>query len=127
MDRERAETYLRQLAEAELRRAATPGARDADRTGSLPLVAHALITAGAIDVDTADEVLAGFELAEAARWPAEGGAAALRRARLTWVRPRRDATGPSAGSRRPDGCTDLRRTRSGRVLAGLLRAFHRRR
>jgi hypothetical protein len=102
MDRERAETYLRQLAEAELRRAITPGARDADRPGRLPLVAHALITVGAIDVGTADEIMAEFELAQAARWPAEGGvAAALRRARLTWVRPRRDATGPSAVSRQP--------------------------
>jgi hypothetical protein len=101
MDRERAETYLRQLAEAELRRATTPGTRDADRPGRLALVAHALIAVGAIDVDTADEVLAEFDLAEAARWPAGGGVAGLRRSRLTWVRPRRDATGPSAVSRQP--------------------------
>jgi hypothetical protein len=101
MDRERAETYLRQLAETELRRATTPGGRDAHRAGSLHLVAYTLMTVGAIDVDTLDEVQAELELAEAMRWPAEGRAAALRRARLTWVRPRRDATGPSAASRQP--------------------------
>jgi hypothetical protein len=101
MDRERAETYLRQLAETELRRATTPGGRNAHRAGSLHLAAYTLMTVGAIDIDTLDEVHAELELAEAMRWPAEGRAAALRRNRLTWVRPRRDVTGPSAVSRQP--------------------------
>jgi len=39
MNRGRAETHLRQLAEAELRCATTPGALGAGRVGSLPLVA----------------------------------------------------------------------------------------
>ena len=101
MDRERAETYLRQLAETELRRATTPGGRNAHRAGSLHLAAYTLMTVGAIDIDTLNEVHAELELAEAMRWPAEGRAAALRRNRLTWVRPRRDVTGPSAVSRQP--------------------------
>jgi hypothetical protein len=47
MNRGRAETHLRQLAEAELRRANTPGALGRGHAGSLPLVAHSLIAVGA--------------------------------------------------------------------------------
>lgn len=43
MDRERAETHLRQLAEAELRRATAPGGRGLAHSGRLSLVAQALI------------------------------------------------------------------------------------
>ena len=56
MNRERAETYLRQLAEAELRRARTlPAARIPGRqnTARLALVAHALVAVSTVDVGTA--------------------------------------------------------------------------
>jgi hypothetical protein len=105
MNRERAETHLRQLAEAELRGATTPGRRDSGHVGSLPLVAQALIAVGAVDVGTADEILAEFDLALAVREPGQGGAggaggAAPRRlARLTRVWSRRDVTGAFAASR----------------------------
>ncbi|HEV3292803.1 MAG TPA: hypothetical protein VG123_27840 [Streptosporangiaceae bacterium] len=74
MDRERAESYLRQLAEAELRRARTlpaariPGRRD---TARLALVAQALVTVGAVDAGTADQIRAGLELAVAVRQPGQ--------------------------------------------------------
>ena len=99
MNRERAETHLRQLAEAELRGATTPGRRDSGHVGSLPLVAQALIAVGAVDVGTADEILAEFDLALAVREPGEGGAAPRRLARLTRVWSRRDVTRASAASR----------------------------
>jgi hypothetical protein len=66
VDTERAETHLRLLAEAELRRAATS---DRELLGPAPglarlsRVARALTTLGALDTDTADTMLAGFELA----------------------------------------------------------------
>ena len=50
MNRGRAETHLRQLAEAELRRATAPGALSLRPAGTLPLVAQALIAVGAVDV-----------------------------------------------------------------------------
>ena len=98
MNRERAETHLRQLAEAELRGAGAPGSRGAGHDGSLALVAQALIAVGAVDVGTADEILAEFDLALAVRESGEGGAALRRRARLTQVWPRRDVTGAFAAS-----------------------------
>ena len=99
MNRESAETHLRQLAEAELRGATTLGRRDSGHVGSLPLVAQALIAVGAVDVGTADEILAEFDLALAVREPGEGGAAPRRLARLTRVWSRRDVTGEFAASR----------------------------
>ena len=72
MDRERAETYLRQLAEAELLRARTlpaariPGQRN---TARLALVAQALVAAGAVDAGTADQIRADLEVAVAVRQP----------------------------------------------------------
>jgi hypothetical protein len=48
MNRRRAETHLRQLAEAELRGATAPGALSRGPAGTLPLVAQALIAAGAV-------------------------------------------------------------------------------
>ena len=72
MNPEHAETHLRQLAEAELRRATTPGALGAGHVGSLPLVAQALIAVGAVDVGTADEIQAELDLALAARQASEG-------------------------------------------------------
>ena len=147
MDRGRAETHLRQLAEAELRRATTPGALSRGHVGRLPLVAQALIAAGAIDVGAADQIQAELDLALAARHQA-AGAIPQQMARLHEVRPPRAVTetftaprqppwravpadqviriredeirgelgllaylqtARAAGSRRPAGCTDLRR------------------
>jgi hypothetical protein len=70
MDRERAETYLRLLAESELRRATMlpvgqrAGQRHAPR---LALAAQALSTAGAVDAGTAAQIRAELELALTAR------------------------------------------------------------
>ena len=70
MDRERAESHLRQLAEAELRRARTwpaagvPRRRDDAR---LALVAQALVAVGAVDAGTAGQIRADFEAAMAVR------------------------------------------------------------
>ncbi len=99
MNRERAETHLRQLAEAELRGATTPGTQGAGHVGSLPLVAQALIAVGAVDVATADEIQAEFDLALAVRESGDGGAASWRLARLTRAWPRRTVTGAFAASR----------------------------
>jgi len=94
MDRERAETYLRLLAEAELRRAMTmptggivPGLGKPVR---LELVAHALTTVGAVGADVADEIQAEVGLAVAGRRPLyRGGARWLPRERpgRTWPAP----------------------------------------
>jgi hypothetical protein len=73
MNRERAETYLRLLAEAEMRAALSPGApRSADGPAiSFPVkvarVAWVLTAAGALDRETAETVLADIRLALAAR------------------------------------------------------------
>ena len=74
MNRERADTYLRQLAEAELRRARTlPAARIPGRrnTARLALVAQALVAVGAVDAGTADQIRADFEVAVAVRQPGQ--------------------------------------------------------
>ena len=74
MSRERAETYLRQLAEAELRRARTlPAARIPGRrnTARLALVAQALVAVGAVDAGTADQIRADLEVAVAVRQPGQ--------------------------------------------------------
>jgi hypothetical protein len=69
MNRERAEAYLRQLAEAELRARTLPAARTPGRrnTGSLALVEPALVAAGAVEAGTADQIRADLELAVAVR------------------------------------------------------------
>ena len=72
MDRGRAETHLRLLAEAELRSATAPGALGRGPAGRLPLVAQALIAVGAVDVGTADQIRAELDLALAARYQAAG-------------------------------------------------------
>jgi hypothetical protein len=74
MDRERAEAYLRQLAEAELRRARTsPAARIPGRrnTARLALVAQALVAVGAVDAGTAAQIRADLEVAVAVRRPGQ--------------------------------------------------------
>ena len=78
MDRERAETHLRLLAEAELRRVMTmPVGSISDRwyPARLALVAQALIAVGAVGADVANEIQAHVRLAVAVRhrldahWP----------------------------------------------------------
>ena len=86
MNRRRAETHLRQLAEAELRRATEPGALGRGPTGRLPLVAQALIAVGAVDVGAADQIQAELDLALAARYQA-AGMTPQALARLHGVRP----------------------------------------
>jgi hypothetical protein len=73
MNRERAETYLRRLAEAELLRATTPAAGVTGRrnTARLALVAQALLAVGAVDVGTADQIRADLDLAVAVRQPGQ--------------------------------------------------------
>jgi hypothetical protein len=71
MDRERAETYLRLLAEAELRRATTIAAGSLPgqwRSTRLELAAQALRVVGAVGVDVADEIQADLGLAIAGRY-----------------------------------------------------------
>lgn len=93
MNRGRAETHLRQLAEAELRRAMAPSALGRGHAGRLPLVAYALIAVDAIDVNAADEIQAELDLALAARQPSVAGAPPQWPARLTRIRPPRTVTG----------------------------------
>ena len=121
MNRERAETYLRQLAEAELRRARTlPAARIPGRqnTARLALAAQALVAVGAVDAGTADQIRADLELAVAIRQPGQENQASRgqrglppdarkRLARLMRSPPGRAGTvalpvsGPSTGDTRP--------------------------
>ena len=78
MNRERAEGYLRQLAEAELRRARTVPAvriRRPQNTAGLALVAPALVAVGAVNAGTADQIRADLELAAAVRQPGQQGQA----------------------------------------------------
>jgi hypothetical protein len=70
MNRERAETYLRVLAEAELRRAASQPWGNAQRAGCaarMTRVAQVLALVGALDEGAADQILDDFELALGAR------------------------------------------------------------
>lgn len=74
MSRERAETYLRQLAEAELRARTLPAARIPGRgqdPGRLALAEPALVAVGVIDAGTADQIRADLELAVAVRQPGQ--------------------------------------------------------
>jgi hypothetical protein len=82
MNRERAETYLRQLAEAELRRARMlPAARIRRRqvSAGLAVVAPALVAVGAVDAGAAAQIRADLELAVAVRQPGQGNQARLMR------------------------------------------------
>ncbi len=98
MNREHAETHLRQLAEAELRRATAPSALGRGHASRLPLVAQALIAVGAVDVGTADQIQAELHLALAARYQA-AGATPQQLARLIGVWPPRAVTERFTASR----------------------------
>jgi hypothetical protein len=96
VDSERAETYLRLVAEAELRHAAavpTDGARQwhAQR---LVLAAQALSAVGAIDAHTADEIQSDLDLAVTGRRP-------LHRRSEPWPPGKRAALGLNTGHTRP--------------------------
>ena len=109
MNRERAETYLRVLAEAELRRATSQPWGNAQRAGyaaRLDRVAQVLAFAGALDEGAADQILDDFELALGARqaasvpgWFAQRAAGRTRLARRASVPPPA-AAGRSAATRR---------------------------
>jgi hypothetical protein len=79
MNRERAETYLRILAEAELRRATSQPWGNAQRVGSAARVeraAQALAFVGALDDAVADQILGDFELALGTRQAGPAGSVA---------------------------------------------------
>ena len=81
MNRERAETYLRVLAETELRRATMQPWDDAQRAcdaGRVNRVAQVLAFVGALDAGVADQILGDFELALGARLMGQAGSAAGR-------------------------------------------------
>jgi len=119
MNRERAETFLRLLAEAELREPALPPL-PAPMSSAAPLVmmsvamtrvAWALTAVGALDPETARTVLADTDLALAARHrrePPEAG--------VIGPASRSRAAGP-AGSRRPAGPAGSGRFASAALLA----------
>ena len=68
MDREGAETYLRLLAEAAMRRSLAPAAElRAPGASRILVVGHALTVVGALDPVTAEEILTDFRLAETVR------------------------------------------------------------
>ena len=75
MNRERAETFLRLLVEAELRGAAlpalsappSPGAPFVSRSAALTRAAWALTAVGALDPDTTEDIMFDAELALATR------------------------------------------------------------
>lgn len=73
MDRGRAEAYLRQLAEAELRARTSPAARipGPQDPGWLALVEPALVAAGVVEAGTADQIRADLQLAVAVRQPGQ--------------------------------------------------------
>jgi hypothetical protein len=86
MDRERAETYLRLLAEAELRRATTIAARGTPGRGPsarLALAAQALSAVGAVGADVADRIQADVRLAVAGRHRPAAAGPGRARVRLT--------------------------------------------
>src|SRR5260370_9941744 len=92
MNRERAETYLRALAETELRRATSQpsgNVQRADHAARVERVAQVLAFAGALDAGLADQILGDFELALGARQTGRTGSVA------GWVPPR----GPLAHTR----------------------------
>ena len=99
MDREGAETHLRLLAEAELRRVMTmPAGSIPGRwySARLALVGRALIAVGAVGADVADQIQADVGLAVAARH------------RFFARAPARDASGRHPGGHRGGSCRRVR-------------------
>jgi hypothetical protein len=116
MDREGAETYLRLLAEAAMRRSLAPAAElRAPGASTIMVAAHALTAAGALDPVTASEILTDFRLAATARqlhsepdqglavanWLAQGGGS-LRPKQAPARSPREGTPGEDPGHGRAD-------------------------
>ena len=131
MNRERAETHLRVLAEAELRRATSQPWGDAPQAGyaaRVKRVAQVLAFVGALDEGTADQILDDFELALGARQAGQAASVAgwftQRAAKRT--RPARQvsvpavAAGRSAAARSGTG-TAARRTHAPVPLGQIVR------
>jgi hypothetical protein len=106
---DRAETYLRLMAETELRRAlrTRPGRGSARGEGlkRLGVAAQALVAAGAIDSESADVVTAGYELALVLRHrltgsPLRSGVFSSRRVKAS-TRPAGPVRAMSIGTRVP--------------------------
>jgi hypothetical protein len=103
MNRERAETHLRGLAEAELRRATSQPWGDAQRAGyadRVRRVAQVLVFVGALDERAADQILDDFELALGARQAGQGASVtgwSTRRA-AGRTRPARGVGAPAAAA-----------------------------
>ena len=123
MNRERAETYLRLLAEAELRDPALASPL-APRSADAPFVtapitviraAWALTAVGALNLRTAEAILADVELAVAARRRPEAAAASPAGPRLSSAGAQRGPAGPQPSSRRFP-----RRFAGGRPLARMV-------
>ena len=91
MNRERAETHLRLLAEAELRRATTRpadgGLLDECHSARLEVVTQALHAAHAYDMDAANEIQAELAFALGVRQPRQGpaGPVPYAQANLAWL------------------------------------------
>jgi hypothetical protein len=105
MNRERAETHLRLLAEAELRRATTwpasGGLLDECHSARLELVAQALHAARAFDMGAANQIQDELALALGVRQPRQGPRGLTPNAQANLARLMSGPARPSAGRRRP--------------------------
>ena len=121
MNRERAETCLRVLAEAELRRATAQPGGNAPRAGygaRVKKVAQVLVFVGALDEGVAEQILDEFELPLGARQPGQIGPVlgsfmqrAAERMLARRVSARRTAAGMSAAARSDAGMAAARANR----------------
>ena len=105
MNRERAETHLRLLAEAELRRAtrwpADGGLLDECHSARLELVAQALHAVHAFDMGAANEIQAELALALGVRQPRRGPGGLAPNAQANLARLMLRPPSPSAGHHQP--------------------------
>lgn len=105
MNRERAETHLRLLAEAELRRATTwpadGGLLDECHSARLELVAQALHAVHAFDMGAANEIQAELALALGVRQPRQGPGGLAPNAQANLARLILRPPRPSAGHHQP--------------------------
>jgi hypothetical protein len=105
MNRERAETHLRLLAEAELRRATTwpadGGLLDECQSARLELVAQALHAVHAFDMGAANEIQAELALALGVRQPRQGPGGLAPTAQAHLARLMLRPPHPSAGHHQP--------------------------
>jgi hypothetical protein len=115
MNRERAETYLQVLAEAELRRATSQPRGGAQRAGyadRVTRVAQVLVLVGALDEGAAGQILDDFELALGLRQAGQAASAA------GWfTRRARRAAAPAAAAGRSAAVRSGTGTAAGRTCA----------